>query len=90
MQDNVIYHYKKNRKQQSLLFIRMGIACWFYIAGLFVFEHFSKTPISPDLKTYWILGFGLISLALFYVAWWHRKNPAIYEVNEYLNKNTIK
>jgi len=79
MQDNTIYHYKKNRKQQSLLFIRMGIACWFYIAGLFAFEYFSKNPISSDLKTYWTLGFGLISFVLFYVAWWHRKNPATYE-----------
>jgi hypothetical protein len=57
----------------------MGIACWVYIAGLFLYEFFSGNAVSVNVKTYYILGFTLASLILFYIAWWHRKNPATYE-----------
>lgn len=79
MEDNIIYHYKKTRKQQSLLFISMGIGCWIYIAGLYGFEIYTGSLVDSDFKKYWILGFGIISLIMFAIAIWHRKNPGIYE-----------
>jgi len=79
MHSKPIYHYTKTRKQTSLTYIRMGIACWFYIAGLFAYETLFNKTVAHDFKSYWIIGFSTASLLLFYIAWWHRKNPATYE-----------
>ncbi|EDM29119.1 hypothetical protein LNTAR_14922 [Lentisphaera araneosa HTCC2155] len=75
----VIYHYKKDRKQRSKLFINMGAACWLYIAGLYGYEHFAKTSVPENLRSIWIISFSLVSLILFYIAYWHRTHPATYE-----------
>jgi hypothetical protein len=77
--DEFIYHYKKNRQQQSRLFIRMGIACWVYIAGLYGYEIILDKTVPDDLRLIWLGAFSVSSVILFYVAWWHIKNPATYE-----------
>lgn len=79
MPSDVIYHYKKDRKKQSLLYIRMAVACLLYIAGLYGYEWLMDDLVSTEFKLQWILIFLLASLVLFAVAWWHRRNPATYE-----------
>lgn len=79
MKNNRIYHYKMNRKKRSTLFIRMGLACLAYIAGLYVYEIYSGQMVSENFRSIYIFSFSFCSLVLFYIAWWHLKNPAIYE-----------
>ncbi len=80
MKEEYLYSYNKSRKQRSKLFIRMGIASLFYIAVLYVVESFTKVNISNHLHII-ILGIlVLTAVILFYIAWWHIKNPATYKV----------
>jgi hypothetical protein len=79
MKNNRIYHYKMNRKKRSRLFIRMGFTCLVYIAGLYVYETYSERVVSENFRSIYIYLFSFCSLVLFYIAWWHLKNPAIYE-----------
>mgnify|MGYP003642787699 CR=1 FL=1 len=79
MKNNRIYHYKMNRKKRSTLFIRMGLACLAYITGLYVYEIYSGQVVSENFRAIYIYSFSFCSLVLFYIAWWHLKNPAIYE-----------
>ncbi len=75
----VVYHYKKNRKQQSLTYIRMGIACWVYIAGLYGYEFYFDETVETQFRLIWVAVFSIASAILFYIAWWHRIHPATYE-----------
>lgn len=79
MEGDVIYHYKKNRKQLSKTYIRMGVACWVYMAGLYGYEYFFNETVSDQFRLIWIGVFSAFSLILFYVAWWHIYHPATYE-----------
>ncbi|WP_036192131.1 hypothetical protein [Marinobacterium lacunae] len=79
MDSEIIYHFKKNRKQLSLTYIRMGIACWVYMAGLYGYEYFFETTVSQKFQLYWNIVFFIASVVLFYVAWWHRTHPATFE-----------
>ncbi len=79
MENTHIYHYKMNRKKRSRLFIRMGLACLAYIAGLYGYEFYSGEMVSENFRSIYIYSFGIVSLVLFYTAWWHLKNPATYE-----------
>ncbi len=79
MENTHIYHYKMNRKKRSALFIRMGLACLAYIAGLYMYEFYSGGMVAENFRSIYIYSFGIVSLVLFYTAWWHLKNPASYE-----------
>ena len=75
----LIYHYKKNRKQRSWLFINMGLACLFYIIVILTYDKFSSRELPESLLPISIIGFSIASGILFYIAWWHRTHPATYE-----------
>lgn len=79
MQKNFIYHYKMNRKKRSMLFIRMGLACLAYIAGLYGYELYTGQVVIENFRSIYIYSFSVSSLVLFYIAWWHLKNPASYQ-----------
>ncbi len=79
MQADAIYYYQKSRKQRSITFINMAVACLVYIAGLYAYEYYTDKPVSENFKLIYISAFSISSIILFYVAWWHRKNPATYE-----------
>jgi len=79
MEDDVIYHYKNNRKQQSKTFIRMGVVCWIYLAGLYGYEHFFNEIVSDQFRSTLIGTFSTSSVIMFYVAWWHISHPATYQ-----------
>ncbi|RHW75513.1 hypothetical protein [Colwellia sp. RSH04] len=79
MKTDVVYYYKKDRKQQSKIFINMGVACIAYIAGLYGYEDFFNKTVAEDFKFYYILIFTISSVILFYIAWWHRVHPGTYE-----------
>ncbi len=68
-----------NRKKRSTLFVRMGLACLAYIAGLYVYEIYSGQVVSENFRSIYIYSFSFCSLVLFYIARWHLKNPATYE-----------
>lgn len=79
MNQNALYYYKKNRKQRSWIFINMSIACLVYIAGLYGYEYFFNKSVSENFKYTYVTVFSISCVILFCVAWWHRKNPAVYE-----------
>lgn len=76
-----IYYYKRDRKQRSIIFINMGVACLAYIAGLYGYEYFFNNAVSDDFKKIYIMVFSVSSVILFYIAWWHRTHPATYEAS---------
>lgn len=79
MEPGVTYHYKKDRKQRSRIFINMGVACFVYIAGLYGYEYFFNKTVPESMRSIFIITFSISSIILFYVAWWHRRHPATYE-----------
>ena len=85
MSEEYLYHFKKTRKQRSKLFIRMGVVFLLYIAVLFLCEHYTSFKISAENRNIAVGSFSLAALILFYVAWWHIKNPATYEA--YITKD---
>ena len=76
---NPIYHYKKSRKQQAKLFIRMGLFCWVYVAALFVYEAYAEQAVPDDLRLAVLIAFPVASVILLLVAWWLMAHPADYE-----------
>ncbi len=90
MAESVIYHYKKNRKQRSRIFINMAVACLVYIAGLYGYEYFLNKAVPEDIRSIYILAFSVSSVILFYVAWWHRTHPATYEATITKERFTVK
>lgn len=79
MELGVIYNYKKSRKQRSIIFVNMGVACLFYIAGLYGYEYIYSKSFPEHLRSIYIIAFSVSSAILFYVAWWQRTHPATYE-----------
>ncbi len=78
MENTHLYHYKMNRRKRSTLFIRMGLACLAYIAGLYAYEYYSGKVVVENFRSIYIYSFLISSLVLFYTAWWHLRNPATY------------
>jgi len=79
MTSDVIYSYKKTRRQRSWLFINMAVACLLYIAGLYGYEHYANTRVAEDFRVIYVAAFSVASLVLFAVAGWLRTHPATYE-----------
>ncbi len=79
MDNGYLYHYKINRKQRSKTFIRIGLACLLYIGALFIYEIYSGDRVPENLRSICIYAFSFSAAAMFYIAWWHIKNPATYE-----------
>ena len=79
MVPEAIFHFKKSRKQQSKIFINMGVACLVYIIGLYGYEHFLNKTVSENFRNIYIAAFSISSAILFYIAWWLRTHPASYE-----------
>jgi hypothetical protein len=79
MTEEYLYHFKKTRKKESKLFIRMGVASLGYIVVLYLVEHYSDFVIPEDVHNIILIVFSLASVILFYIGWWHIKNPATYE-----------
>lgn len=75
---DVIYEFVKTRQQRSHLFINMAIACLVYIAGLVLYVRFGSVEIPKSFRLIAYFAFSVASLVLFYIAYWHRKHPAIY------------
>lgn len=80
MKENYLYHFKKTRKQRANLFIKMGLASLIYIVVLYLVEHYLDIKVTTDTHNIIVLGFVVVALIMFYIAWWHIKNPATYEV----------
>lgn len=76
-----LYYYKKTRKQRSKLFIRMGVVSLGYIASLYLVEYFSAIVVPESIHDIILVSFSLLSIILFSIALWHRKNPATYEAS---------
>ncbi len=74
-----VYYYRQTRKQRSRIFINMAVACLLYIAGLYGYESLLNKSVSTDFKALYISIFSIASAILFYIAWWHRTHPAVYE-----------
>ncbi|MEE2730661.1 MAG: hypothetical protein VYA55_07535 [Pseudomonadota bacterium] len=74
-----LYHYKKSRRQQARLFIRMGVFCWLYVAALFGYEAYAQQTLPEDLRLAMLMAFPLASGVLFLIAWWLIAHPADYE-----------
>ena len=79
MRNTDLYHYRMDRKKRSTLFVRMALACLAYVAGLYAYELFSGKIVAENFRSIYIYSLSLTSLVLFYIAWWHLKNPATYE-----------
>ena len=79
MEDGYLYHYKINRRQRSKIFIRVGLACLFYIGALYVYEFYSGNMVPENLRSICIYAFSFCAAVMFYTAWWHIKNPATYK-----------
>lgn len=79
MASTSVYHYKINRRQRSKLFIRMGLACIAYVAGLFFYENYTGQLVAEHFRSIYIYSFSVVSAVLFFTAWWHFRNPATYE-----------
>ena len=83
MQTNgdLIYHYKKSRKQQARLFIRMGLFCWLYVAAMFGYEAYAQQHLPETLRLAMLIAFPVASAILFLIAWWLISHPAEYEAS---------
>lgn len=79
MTEEYLYHYKKTRKQRSVLFIRMSMVFLGYIAALYLVENYTDLSISENTRNIMIISCALTALILFAIAWWHIANPATYE-----------
>lgn len=80
MDSKPIYHYRKTRKQRSLLYFRMAAMCWFYIGCLFVYEAYYETTVTADFRLASLWGLSIASAILIFIGWWHRRNPGYFEV----------
>ena len=78
MKKKYLYKYIKTRKQRSKLFIRMGLGSLFYIVILHLVKSFSEINITSSTYNIIVGVLTLSALVLFYIAWWHIKNPANY------------
>lgn len=74
-----IYHYKKSRKQHAKLFVRIGVASLFYIMVLYFVKMYLKIAVPNDIHLIFVASLSIAAVILFLIAWWHIKNPAIYE-----------
>lgn len=90
MNSDVIYSYKKSRKQQSLIFINMGTACFLYIIALYAYEQFSQNQIDQSFKSIFLVALIVSAFILFYVAWWLRTHPGVYEATITKDRFIIK
>lgn len=79
MNTDIKYHFKKSRKQRSKTFRNMGVACWLYIVGLYVYEEYGSHEVSETFRLIYVGIFAAASIVSFYIMWWHLKNPATYE-----------
>lgn len=84
-----VFHYSKSRKQRSWLFINMGVMCWLYIAGLMAYQAYAETPLDAQLQNIMLSVFAVASLILFYIAYWHRSNPATFTATVTRDRLTI-
>lgn len=80
MQEEAVYHFRKTRKQRANTFISMGIVFLVYIAGMFSYEHWKGVSIPESTRTVCLWAFSVSSVVLFFIAYWHRRNPALFEV----------
>lgn len=62
-----------------MTYINMAVACWVYIAGLYGYEFFAQASLPDDFRSASVTGLSVVSVILFYIAWWHRTHPAVYE-----------
>ncbi len=85
MTEEYLYHFKKTRKKRANLFIRMGVGCLVYIAILYLVGNFTDVP--KNIHSIILIVLSLSSALLFYIAWWHIKNPATYEA--YITNKTL-
>ncbi|MGQ8365123.1 hypothetical protein [Glaciecola sp. 1036] len=76
-----LYHFKKNRKQQAKLFINMGIACWIYILGVFIYDTQFNGQLSSDFKQICYFVMTIASSLLFFVAWRFYQRDGTYEMS---------
>ncbi|GAB2198094.1 hypothetical protein [Sessilibacter sp. MAH4] len=64
MNPEYIYHYRKSRKQQSKIFRNTGVACWVYIAGLYVYEAYGSKEVSDEFRLIYIGVFAVASIII--------------------------
>lgn len=58
----------------------MAITCLFYMGCIYFYNHYSNfTPLPSDLVQVSYIAFSCASIILFYIAFWHWRNPAEYE-----------
>ncbi len=79
MSEEYLYHFKKTRKQRATLFFRMGLVSLGYLAVVYLIENYTDVAIPENLHNIMLIAFTLTAVILFYIAWWHIKNPAAYE-----------
>ena len=80
METKSIYHYRKTRKQRSLLYFRMAAMCWFYIGCLFAYETYYDAKVAEDFRLASLWGLSIASAILIFIGAWFLKNPGYFEV----------
>lgn len=79
--NKILYHVERTRKQVSRVLFNMGIGCWVYIVGFYIYDNYSNTPtFLGDDGHIVISAFVGASIILFAFAIWHLRNPATYSV----------
>ena len=79
MNNKYLYHFKKTRKQQAMLYIRMAAASLIYVLILLYIENYTTIDVPQDMSNILLIAFPTVAIILFLVALWHFKNPGTYE-----------
>ncbi len=76
--NNLLYQYSKSPKKQAIVYINMGVMCWVYVLGFYLYQ-IKHSPSTPEsLSTIFYTVFPLASLILFLIARYHFKHPGVY------------
>jgi len=68
MNNEILYHYQKTRRQQSKSFSRAALFCLLYIAGLYAYEYLFDKRVPEDFRSVFIISLSVASLVLLLVA----------------------
>jgi hypothetical protein len=63
----------------------MGVFSLMYIPALYLVESYTNIHIPAQTHDIFVTALSIAASILFYIAWWHLKNPAVYEA--YISKD---
>ena len=90
MSESPLYHFRKSRRQRARLFRNMAAMCWVYVAAREAFVRIGGAHVPGETRMAVLVTLPLASVVLLGVAWWHRRNPGVYEATITRERFTVR